>query len=187
MFAMTFKGPKFWMSSPTSNPQFAWFDRSVIRTRWPKINKNPLQHAGNLVMRIARGSIKRRSKLRGKPSMPGTPPYSRRPGSVPPFKMIYSVPFNFGTSVIVGMVGFGGNAGGTLPPPGLQEHGGTAMRNVFLTGGRNRSKRTGRWLKKRINYKRQLVKYPKRPFMMPALRRVRQVLPSLWLNSVSHE
>lgn len=158
-----------------------WFDRSVIRTRWPRINKNPLQKAGNLVMRIARGSIKRRSKLRGKPSAPGTPPYSRQPGGTPPFKQIFSVPMRLGTSVIIGMVGYGSSN----PAPGLQEHGGTAMRAVFTNTGQKRLK-SGRYGHNRVTYKKKLVKYPQRPFMWPALLRARAVLPAMWLNSVSH-
>src|SRR5687768_3314086 len=86
--------------------QLVYFDRSIIRTNWPRINRNPLMHAGNLVMRIARGSINRRMRRRGKPSRPGSPPYSRVQGSPPPFKQIFSVPFRLGTSVAVGMVGY---------------------------------------------------------------------------------
>lgn len=180
MIVISFKAPKVIGTTPNSG--LAWFDRNVIRTRWPKINRDPLQHAGNLVMRIARGSIRRRSKLRGKPSAVGTPPYSRQPGATPPFKQIFSLPFKFGTSMIVGMVGYGGSN----PPPGLQEHGGWATRNIFRTiRGRTRGRR-GRYLKKRVQYKREVVKYPQRPFMWPALRRARQILPGMWFNSVSH-
>src|SRR5678809_1271317 len=92
-----------------------YFDRSVIRTNWKKINRTPLQTAGVMVMREARQSIKRRVTLRGKPSPAGTPPYSRKAGSVPPFKQIYSLPYYLGTSVIVGMVGYGGKG---EPVPG---------------------------------------------------------------------
>jgi len=180
--------PKFkFVTRGSTSGGFAFFDRNVIRTRWPKFNKDPLQKAGNLVMRIARGSIRRRSLKRGKPSRPGTPPYSRRPGTTPPFKMIFSIPFHLGTSVIVGMVGF--NSGGfnaSKPVPGLHEHGGSARRYVFTNTGQRRSRRTGRFLKNRITYKTKMVKYPERPFMMPALKRARAVLPSLWVSSISH-
>jgi len=169
------------MLTPSFKFKTQFFDRNVIKTRWPRFNKDPLQKAGNLVMRIARGSIRRRSKLRGKPSMPGSPPYSRQPGSTPPFKMIFSLPMRLGTSVIVGMVGFGGQPA----VPGLQEHGGRAIRRVFQNLGKQRSRRTGRFTKTRISYKRENVRYPERPFMFPALKRARAALPSLWLNSVS--
>lgn len=162
--------------------QIHFFDRKIIRTRWPRINRDPLQKAGNLIMRIARGSIRRRKKKYGKPSSPGSPPYSRQPGRTPPFKMIFSVPFRLGTSVIVGMVGFTPNRG--VMVPGLHEHGGTALRKVYSWGGQRRMK-SGRYGKKINVYKPMMVRYPKRPFMEPALMKARRLLPYLWLNSVS--
>lgn len=181
MIVLTFKGARFVSATPST--KMTWFDRNVIKTRWPKFNKSRLQHAGNLVMRIARGSIKRRRKLRGKPSAPGTPPYSRQPGSVPPFKQIFSVPYRLGTSVIVGMVGYGS----PNPAPGLQEHGGSAVRNVYSRNAfANHRLRKIRNRGSRVTYQRRLVKYPERPFMWPALKKAREALPHLWLNSVSH-
>lgn len=161
-----------------------YFDRNVIRTNWKAINKKPLQKAGTMVMRIARGSIKRRVTKHGKPSRPGTPPYSRRPGTTPPFKQIFSVPYRLGTSVIVGMVGYGG----PNPPPGLmeqQEGDGTAMRRVFLpVQGPRRRFKSGRLSKRRVKAVMKRVKYPARPFMRPALFKARSVLPAMWLNSI---
>lgn len=157
-----------------------YFDRNIIKTRWRRMNKNPLHHAGALVMRIARGSIRRRTKLRGKPSRPGSPPFSRQPGKLPPFKQIFWKPFNLGTSVIVGMVGYGGQPA----VPGLHEHGGIANRKVFIDGGRRRTK-SGQYGRKRIIYKTKAVRYPQRPFMTPALWRARQRLPQLWAMSLS--
>lgn len=161
-----------------------YFDRSVIRTHWGKINKNPLQRAGNLVMRIARGSIKRRIKKHGKPSKPGTPPYSRTPGATPPFKQIFAVPMRFGTSVIVGMVGYRSDD----PVPSLmeqQEGDGTARRRVFLpVHGPRRRFKSGRLSKRRTKPQWVRVKYPARPFMHPALYKARSILPSMWANSI---
>lgn len=156
-----------------------FFNRNIIRTNWSRINKDPLQKAGVVVMKIARGSIRRRK--RSKPSPVGTPPYSHKLGTTPPFKMIYSVPFRLGTSVIVGMVGFGGST----PPPGLQEHGGAAQRFVYTNLGRKRLK-SGRFGKTRWKYSRKLVKYPQRAFMEPALLRAkaRNVLPRFWQASI---
>lgn len=163
--------------------QIHFFDRSIIRTRWPKFNSDPLQKAGNLIMRIARGSIKRRKDLRGKPSPAGQPPRSRQPGHTPPFKQIFSVPFRLGTSVIVGMVGYGG----TPPVPGLHEHGGVAQRFVYRRQPQRRSKRTGQYLKKRISYKKEMVKYPQRAFMEPALLRAISLgrIPYFWQASIT--
>lgn len=169
--------------------QIQYFDRNIIRTNWKKINKSPLQAAGAMVMRIARGLIRTRLRKNGKPSPPGRPPYARTgvggkwiySSGTPPFKMIYSLPYNLGTSVIVGMVGFGK----TNPVPGLMEHGGTAERFLFTGGGERRSKRTGRYMKRRYTYKRQTAHYPPRPFMEPALMRARHILPKMWQMSIS--
>jgi hypothetical protein len=163
--------------------QLVYFDRNIIKTRWPRFNRDPLMHAGNLVMRIARGSIRRRKRLRGKPSAPGQPPYSRQPGSTPPFKQIFSVPFRLGTSVAVGMVGYHLGASGPAVP-GLHEHGGSAFRFVFASGGQRRLK-SGKMGKRITTYKRRSVRYPQRPFMWPALLRARARLPHLWLHSIS--
>ena len=162
-----------------------YFDRKVIKTRWPRMNRDPLLHAGNLIMRIARGSIRRRIKKRGKPSPPGMPPYSRKPGGTPPFKQIFSVPNFIRTSVVVGMVGYGGNP----PVPGLHEQmqgqDGKAQRYVFRKGSQRRLQ-SGRFGKRRTSYKRETVRYPKRPFMAPALRKTRSRLPHMWAYSLSN-
>lgn len=164
-------------------PKFkiVFFDRNVIKRRWNRMNKGPLQRAGLLVRKIARGSIKR-GKKGGKAGLPGRPPKSRQPGGTPPFKLIFTLPQRRGffTEQVVGMVGFGG-AG--QPIPGLQEEGGFAQRRVFVPGGQRRTKkgRFGRKVKKPI---RKIVRYPKRPFMKPALAKASPKLPALWRNSL---
>lgn len=153
-----------------------FFDRNIIRTRWRRIN-NPLAAAGALVMRIARHSIKRRKK---KVSSAGSPPFSHQPGALPPFKMIFFKVHNLGTSVIVGMVGFGGQPA----VPGLHEHGGVARRKVFSRLGQRRLK-SGRMGRVAYSYKPKLIKYPQRAFMVPALLRARSRLPNLWRGAIS--
>ena len=155
-----------------------YFDRTIIKRNWKRLNRGPLQRAGNLVRMDARQSI-RRAGPRTRPNPAGMPPMSRKKGRTPPFKMIYSVPQHFYTSVVVGMVGFGGSN----PVPGLQEHGGYARRGVFVKG-RRRLKRGGLG---GIQYKRVIrgVRYPRRPFMVPALHRKLPVLPLLWRDSLS--
>lgn len=158
----------------------AFFDRSIIKTNWKAINENPLKKAGLLVRKVARQSI-RRAKKGGKSGPAGSPPRSRLAGSTPPFKMIYSVPEGF-TRVVVGMVGFASKG---TPVPGLQEHGGTASRWVFEKkqdkGDRNRK---GHFKKARNKRVKKSVRYPKRPFMEPALEKTQDKLPGLWSGSL---
>lgn len=157
--------------------KLVYFDKNVIRRNWSRMNRGPIQKAGNLVRLFARQSIKRRGP-RTPPSSPGTPPHSRRPGRTPPMKMIYSVPQHFGTSAIIGFVGFGNSN----PVPGLHEHGGWARRMVFVKGRRP--------LKKGgfggIQYKRMMkgVRYRRRPTMVPALTKAVPVLPFMWRDSL---
>jgi len=145
------------------------FDRSVIRSNWSRMNKRPLGRAGGLVRRIARGSIKRRKKKTTHSTSPA-PPYSHQEGKTPPFKMIFNLPHQLGTSEIVGMVGFGGNQA----VPGLHEHGGYQQQHVYRAVA-------GKVVKK----KSRIVRYPKRPFMAPALRRAREKYPQYWRGALS--
>lgn len=173
--------------------QFVTFDRSVIKTNWNRINRVPLQRAANLIRIIARGSIKRR-KPGGPPSPAGSPPRSRygwRPKGqkqtgTPPFKMIYNKPTLLGTGQIIGMVGFGNNRLGELPPPGLHELGGRARRSIInpRRGQQPRDSR-GRYKRRMIPSRiMRTVRYPKRPFMVPAVRKARSRLPAFWRDSV---
>lgn len=170
--------------------QIQYFDRNILRHKWPRWNKNPLEKAGNLVRKIARGSIRRIGQRKGSPflhkqntySKPGRPPYSRQPGAVPPFKMIYSVPQKLGTSVIIGMVGFNSKAN---PIPGLMEHGGTVTRNVWQKAP-GQQRRRGNQIRAFPNLimVKKTVHYAERPFMFPALRKAQRKLPRLWQDSI---
>lgn len=181
------------------------FDRSVIRRDWSRMNKRPLGRAGNLVRRIARGSIKRRKKATTY-SRPGQPPYSHKEGKTPPFKMIFNMPDRLGTSEVVGMVGFGRRG---EPVPGLHEHGGTAVRTVFsqIAPRRKKTRRDarGRFLsaKRKLteaqlakirerearqgmsDRKQKSVTYEPRPFMFPALKKGRSQYPQYWRGALS--
>lgn len=156
------------------------FDRSVIHTRWRKMNERPLGKAGAMVRMVARGSIKRRSTA-GRPSPRGTPPFSHAGGATPPFKMIFNVPHRRGNSEIVGMVGFGPRR---APVPGLHEHGGWAERRVFENTGVQRRTKKGRIGRYIWKARKRMVRYPERAFMLPALLRVRHRMPHLWRNSL---
>lgn len=182
-----------------SVPRFklVYFDRRFITkgTNWNKLNRGPLQKAGAAVRVTARRSIKRRKKQpKGKrhkeiPSPIGQAPRSRQPGSHPPMKFIRNEPHGRAAE-IVGMVGFGGKShpGDSLPVPGLHEHGGSAVRNVWIETGR--TKRKGKRKRRQSKYviqKKLVTKrvvYEPRPFMWPALLKVKHQLPHLWQNSI---
>lgn len=168
--------------------EIIYFNRRVIYTNWNKINRNPMQRAGNLIRMIARGSIRRR-KMGGPPSPPGTPPRSRQPGKVPPFKMIYNLPTG-PTGQIIGMVGFfKSRPMGELPVPGLHEQGGYATRSIRIASRWRQPKdpKTGRYLPfPDPAFQQKRVYYPPRPFMYPAFLKARARLPMLWKNSLAY-
>jgi hypothetical protein len=163
---------------------FVYFDRSVIKTNWNAINRTPLQRAANLIRIIARRSIKRR-KNPNLHSAPGQPPYSHDlTSTVPAFKQIYNLPFNFGSSQIIGMVWHD-----SVPPtPGLHELGGRAPRwvrnkNRFLSQQPRTS--TGQFARKdQPRLIRKSVRYPQRPFMVPAMNKAKDIIPKFWRNSL---
>lgn len=166
------------------NPRMTYFDRSIIRSNWSAINRTPLTLVGVKVMYAARNSIKTRAgkKSRYQASPKGTPPYSHMRGKTARFKQIFSKPNSRGTSVIVGMVGYNP----ADPVPGAHELGLRLTRSVIKSRKRKRDKRgryTGGY---DIQRQRQMVKYPKRPFMVPALHKVKTQFPTLWKNAVNH-
>lgn len=176
------------------------FDRKIIRSNWKAINETPLKRAGLFVRRVAINSLKR--VKHGRPSPPGTPPFSHAWRYVPgkngkmqknkaPLQLIYSVPELLGTRVIVGPVGFGNPE----PVPAVHEFGMTVMRSVIpgmVKQGSDpgRDKRTGRFTRgvrvkagsKRV---RAAVTYPKRATMGPALVKSTPKLPPMWRGSLS--
>lgn len=160
---------------------FATFDRSVIRTRWHRIAESPAKKAGLRVRRIAIRSIRRdRTKSGNTPSRPGKPPRTRAPGD--PLRRIYSVPEQMGARTIVGPIGLGG----PQPQPALHEFGGTRtglFRRQRRLAGQQKRDRRGRYLKQSLVFERATVRYAPRPFMRPALEKVRPSLPALWRGS----
>ncbi len=174
---------------PTVRMKIKFFDRSIIKRNWSKMNRVPLQRAGLLVRKIARQSIRKaKKKLTSgkstKPSQPGRPPKSKSAGH--PLKLIFAAPRKLGSSIIVGMVGFGGSN----PVPGLHESGGQAKRIVFVETTKFKFKHTkktsGKFAAKTVSRKRvaKFVRYPKRPTMVPALGLARSKMPQLWKGSL---
>ena len=155
-----------------------FFDRSVLKRRWGEWNNDPISKAGNLVKKIARQSIRRR-KLGGKPGPAGQPPRSRQPGALPPFKQIFSIPYMLKSRVVIGMVGYSIKS---HPIPGMHEHGDRINKTVrtFYT----RRTKAGRFTSRGMKFKKKTVNYPKRPFMLPALKTAMTRLPELWRDSL---
>ena len=156
-----------------------FFDRSIIKRNWGRINRGPLTRAGLLVRKIARSSIKRRKKG-GKSGPAGQPPRSRQTGTSPPFKLIFSVVDPSSRFATVGMVGFGG----ANPTPALHEHGGTAKRTLFIPKSTQSRTEKGRFKRIRRRKVIRTVRYPKRPFMFPALTKATPMFPQFWRNSI---
>jgi len=162
----------------TARFRMVFFDRSIIRTNWSAINRNPMQRAGVLIRTIARRSIRHVTRRTTPPLPPGQPPRSRAPGR--PFKMIFSVPKNAGTGVVVGMVGFDSRG-----VPGRQEHGGAFPVEQPMFGFRMvRSRYGGHFRARRLLGRRRVIgRFPSRPFMQPALRRASTQIPGFWRNA----
>lgn len=173
--------------SVTVRSSLIYFDRNIIKKKWQVMNKDPMEKASNIVMVIARRSIRNQAKRhlgvkRRTPSKPGRAPYSWQPGKLPPFKMIFAEWLHYNplqVSRIVGMVGLGSDP----PIPGLHEHGGTALRNVQIIQARRT--KSGRMTSPKVTRRNMVVKYPARPFMRPALNKARAYYSELWRGSLT--
>ena len=132
-----------------------FFDRQRVITAMDRAEKRALSKAGAFVRRRAQSSLRRRKKS----SPPGKPP-SRHAGTQQSLKFILFLyePHNHG--VVVGPVKFTG-AGDV---PNLMEHGGTAVI--------------------RSNARSKVARYPRRPFMGPALEAVATELPAIFSGEV---
>ena len=161
---------------------FATFNRRIIKTNWRKINESPAKKAGLLVRKIAIRSIRRdRSKSGNRPSRPGKPPRTRAPGD--PLRRIYSVPSPWGTSAMVGPIGFGE----LRPVTELHEFGGVRtglFRKRLANLGRDRRGRFAKGRPKMV-LERTTVRFPKRPTMRPALLKAIPRLPPMWKHSLN--
>lgn len=184
--APTIRTPRVSVGGITISPRIKmmYFDRSIIKSNWKAINRTPVQRAANLVRIIARRSIRRRKSL-NLHSPVGSPPYSHQETKTPPFKMIFNYPYNLaGTSQIVGMVGWSRPA-----IPGLHEHGGYARRRIRnLDRFRRPQPRTSQGRYRAYDepkFNVRFARYPKRPFMLPALKTARPRITKFWVNSLS--
>lgn len=178
-----------------------FFDRSVVERRLDRATHRALSQAGAFVRRRARSSLRRRKSV----SAAGSPPSVH---SAHPFATLKNILFGFDgrDSVVVGPVGFSRmRSRGTIRlsrvAPNIHEFGGQVSRvrrvpKKKRTGRRAATRRqaeayarlvrTGR-IRPNVDFEllEEVLDYPERPFMGPALEAERDKFPELWARSVS--
>lgn len=187
----------------TFNTRDMTFDRNILSKNngkmWKKINETPLKKIGLQIRRRAISSIPKAERAKKvstqqKPSKPGRPPKSRdrRTLGGHPMRKILSIPVLADTVVVVGSVGLDSRRN---PAPGIHEHGETVTIKVpTRKRGRARSKKqreaaaklfkAGRIQRKKTELETRTAKYPKRPFMVPAMEKMIHKLPSYYRNTL---
>lgn len=167
----------------------SFFDRPAVIAKIGKQIARGLNRAGGKIKLTAQRSLRRRKKS----SAPGTPPTRRTEMGRGLSAVIYA--FDGRDSVVVGPIKLNGTSG--LDPastiPGLHERGETAriaeLRFLSATGEpgpwRSVPRRPVRLRPgQRIEQRRRSVRYPARPFMQPALEKIKPQLPKLFANSI---
>ena len=175
-----------------------YFDRPAIERalRRARMNKKNLMRMAGQVRTIAKRSIRKRkwmSKTPKKASPPGTPPRSRYPGH--PMRLIgFGLNPTYGT-VLVGAEFLRRRYRTTVPS--VHEHG----KRVRVRYPVYRKPKQPLSPTQKRNYRRLLKKghvpkppivghtnvgvtYPKRPFMVPAMKKAKSTYPQVWRNSL---
>jgi len=167
------------------------FDKGIVTRSWKTVNKRPLQHAGLLVRKIMRGSIRRVTN--DKPSKVGKPPHAHKPKEYrgkADFKRIFSVPAPWKTAEIIGHEGLGQKQ----TPMEIQEFGQRVQIKTYQAGrqkARTRKQADAArklFLAGRIKSKPAIVKtikMPERKFAYPALEKAKLKLPQFWKDSIT--
>jgi hypothetical protein len=144
----------------------SFFDRQAVMSGVSRAKRRNLSKAGAFIRRNAQWSMRRRKK----PSPPGEPPHVH----VGHLKRL--ILFGYDAvhgSVVVGPLRFkNGEA------PALNEFGGTAQRKIRVI---RFDRAAGR---RRVKFKHVTARYPKRPFMGPALLKALPTIPRTWAGSV---
>lgn len=161
-----------------------FFDRAEVQRRIGQARAGALRRQGAFVRTRARSSMRRRKKT----SAAGQPPsvHSRAPDYLRQILYAYD---ERSDSVVVGPVLLNGRSGmmGGATVPSLHEHGGTVQIREYLAFGRTWWRMDYR-LKaaKRAPKRTRTVKYPPRPFMVPALEReiAEGNLPAAWKDAI---
>ena len=173
----------------TMRVNHVFFDTAKVLRAVGRAKRQVLSQAGGTVRKLARWSIRQRKK----PSAPGEPPHSHE-GTLKRF-LFYTYD-QAADSVVIGpmktnQVFFdrdGKPVRGTVPQV-LEFGGGITILEVFkpwVRGG-------GKWVRADLRSRRRLaglkkryrtVKIAARPYMAPALAKVRPELPRMWAGSV---
>lgn len=140
-----------------------FFDRASVQRAVGPANAKALSKAGAFVRRRARSSMRRRKG----PSAPGQPPSAHSRDAVASLKTILFAYDQRAMSVVIGPVLLNGSQGSV---PALHEFGGVQSIRRPARGRRPASVR--------------MARYPKRPYMAPALAAEAPNFPSLWADSV---
>ena len=178
----------------------AFFDRPKVIASLKKAKRKALAKAGAFVRKRARSSMKKPGKKKtGMASVPGHPPSNHTSG-----QSLKSILFAFDTSsgsVIVGPVQFNSSnptlTGMETTSPGLHERGESATireyRYIPLAANSDSvkwspAKKTGTYKPRPrflLEERQRRIKYPKRPFMRPALEAEAPKFPELFKNSIA--
>lgn len=173
----------------------SFFDRPKVIASLKKAKRKALSKAGAFVRRRARSSLRRRKQ----PSAPGSPPSTH--SNDPSLKTILFAFQPQSESTIVGPVQFNQVnftvESVTSTVPGLHERGETAIIREYryrpLDGESNKiewrrvngRRRYGPREGYKLETRRRTARYPKRPFMRPALEAEAPNFPELFKNSIT--
>ncbi|HPU07470.1 MAG TPA: hypothetical protein PLO20_13100 [Thermogutta sp.] len=145
-----------------------FFDRQAVISAVDKASRKVLTRSGALVRGIARRSMKQ-VRPDAPPAPPGSPPRSRK-GLLKRFMFYVFDPSS--KTVVVGPALLPGMRR-DLTIPQLHEHGGetrAVIREIRWEKGRRR----------RVETRKGKLRFPRRPYMEPALAKVRPQLPQFW-------
>lgn len=149
-----------------------FFDRKAVVDRIEKKTRKYLALVGYKIRREARKSM-RKVRPGGRPSPPGKPPRSRV-GYLRDFLYFSYDPTR--KTVVVGPALLpGGEKNPTIPE--LHEFGGAVTRVVYEEAG---WRTVGGRPQKKFQQVRRRLRYPARPYMQPAFKKIQPDMPRLW-------
>lgn len=146
-----------------------FFDRQAVISAVDKASRKVFARSGALVRAIARKSM-RRVRPDAPPAPPGSPPRSRK-GLLKRFMFYVFDPSS--KTVVVGPALLPRMRRRDLTIPQLHEHGGetrAVIREIRWEKGRRR----------RVETRKRKLRFPRRPYMEPALAKARPQLPQFW-------